>query len=82
MYVVCILTGSTSDPNGNSDMTFLLDGVEKPPFQKSPDGNPAYLYNSVVFSANNLEVTEHNITLVAGKSGQQSLVLLDRIIYT
>jgi len=82
VYVVCILTGTSSNPNANSDMTFLLDGEEVGSFQQSPNGNPAYLFDSVVFSKNDLSLEQHNITLVSGRLGKVALVLLDRIIYT
>jgi len=82
VYVMCILTGSPSNPDGNSDMTLILDNKTVGSFQQGPDGNPAYLYNSVVFSMDGLPVMEHNITLLSGELGQAALVLLDRIIYT
>lgn len=82
VYVMCILTGSPSNPDGNSDMMFILDNKTVGSFQQGPDGNPAYLYNSVVFSMDGLPVMEHNITLLSGELGQAALVLLDRIIYT
>ncbi len=61
---------------------FILDNKTVGSFQQGPDGNPAYLYNSVVFSMDGLPVMEHNITLLSGELGQAALVLLDRIIYT
>ena len=84
MYVVCILTGTPQDPNGNSDMVFFIDGVEDESrcFQQGPNGNPEYQFNSVVYSNEDLTMESHNITIVTGTLGQQALVLLDRIIYS
>ncbi|KLO18720.1 hypothetical protein SCHPADRAFT_935980 [Schizopora paradoxa] len=82
VYVVCILTGSTENPNGNSDMTFLIDNNTAGVFQQSPDGNSSYSFNHVVFAAENLTMDAHNLTLLNGLSGEAALVLLDRIIYT
>lgn len=82
VYVVCILTGTSTNPNGNSDMVFFLDGVQVGSFQQGPNGNPAYQFNSVVYSSDSLPMESHNITLVSGMLGERALVLLDRIIYT
>ncbi|KLO18721.1 hypothetical protein SCHPADRAFT_935981 [Schizopora paradoxa] len=82
VYVVCILTGTSQDPNGNSDMVFFIDGVEDNRFQQGPNGNPDYQFNSVVYSNESLTMESHNITIVTGTLGEQSLVLLDRIIYS
>lgn len=79
---MCIVTGSNTDPDGNSDMAFLIDNNPVGVFQQSPDGDPTYSFNFVVFSAENLTMDAHNITLVTGQMGQAALVLLDRIIYT
>ncbi|KLO18722.1 hypothetical protein SCHPADRAFT_993380 [Schizopora paradoxa] len=82
VYVICILTGSLQRPNGNSDMTFILDGKTVGNFALAPDGDDEYKSNVTVYANESLSSGVHNITLVSGLAGQESLVLLDRIIYS
>lgn len=79
---MCILTGSSANPDGNSDMAFILDGTNFSPFERPPDGNTTFLYNQTVFSVADLSEGLHTITIDSGLNGNQALVLLDRIIYT
>ncbi|KAL5507584.1 hypothetical protein ACEPAH_7040 [Sanghuangporus vaninii] len=83
VYIYCILTSSSSSPNGNTDMTFYVDDQEVGSFSRPSDGDRSYQYNQVVFSWSGLDgSTNHNVRLESGHSGQQALVLLDRIVYT
>ncbi|KAL5485487.1 hypothetical protein ACEPAI_8129 [Sanghuangporus weigelae] len=83
VYIYCILTRSSSSPNGNTDMTFYVDDQEVGSFSRPSDGDKSYQYNQVVFSWSGLDgSTNHNVRLESGHSGQQALVLLDRIVYT
>ena len=82
VYVYCILTGNTNDPNGNSDMTFFIDDQQVGAFIQAPDGNDTYRYNSLVYSNANLEAGVHTFRLETGHSGELALVLLDYLIYT
>lgn len=82
VYVMCILTGTAGNPDGNTDMTFFLDNERVANFSRAPDGDASYQFNVPVFSMDGLSMTQHNITLVSGMQGQAALVLLDRVIYT
>lgn len=79
---MCIVTGSTKNPNGNSDMSFFLDDEAVGSFASAPDGDKSYQFNVPVYANESLSSGMHNITIVSGLSGTQSLTLLDRIIYT
>ncbi|KAL5523488.1 hypothetical protein ACEPAG_7661 [Sanghuangporus baumii] len=83
VYIYCILTRSNSSPDGNTDMTFYVDDQEVGSFSLPSDGDNSYQYNQAVFSWSGLDgSTNHNVRLESGHSGQQALVLLDRIVYT
>ncbi|KAI5118094.1 hypothetical protein M0805_007743 [Coniferiporia weirii] len=82
VYVVCILTGTSSLPNGNTDMTFLIDNTTAGSFQKAPDNGTTYHFNQTVFAQTGLPNALHTITIESGHANQTALVLLDSIIYT
>ena len=82
VYVVCILTHGFSNPNGNTDMAFFLDGVQAGSLEQPPNGDATYLYNQVVFSKTGLSSGVHNIRIDVGHNGTSALILFDRIIYT
>ena len=79
---MCILTGSSQGPDGNSDMSFFLDGEAVGNFLLAPDGDESYKFNATVYANESLSAGMHNITIVSGLSNQKSLILLDRIIYS
>ncbi len=79
---MCILTGTTVSPDGNTDMTFLLDNEMVGSFSLAPNGSPGYIFNVPVYVNETLSPGFHNITILSGLAGSKSLVLLDRIIYT
>ncbi|EJD00595.1 uncharacterized protein FOMMEDRAFT_159343 [Fomitiporia mediterranea MF3/22] len=81
VYVNCILTGSTANPNGNTDLTFFLDGNQAGTFRQNPNGDTTYRLQTV-FAAAGLSDAQHTIRLETGNAGQEALVLLDSIIYT
>lgn len=78
----CILTGSENAPDGNTDMTFILDGSTVGSFEKQPDGDTSYKFNQTVFSKKNLTNTAHTLQIQVGLGGQKALILLDSIVYT
>ncbi|KAL5490658.1 hypothetical protein ACEPAI_5492 [Sanghuangporus weigelae] len=82
VYVQVILTGSPNFPVGNSDFTFYIDNVEVGTFQKLADGDTSYQWNQTVFSKNNLSNSLHTLIIEVGRSDNESLFLLDSIIYT
>ncbi|OCB87365.1 hypothetical protein A7U60_g5505 [Sanghuangporus baumii] len=83
VYIYCILTRSSSSPDGNTDMTFYVDDQEVGSFSRDSDGDKSYQYNQVVFAWSGLDgSTNHNVRLESGHLGQKALVLLDRIVYT
>lgn len=82
VYVVCILTGSAASPDGNTDMTFMLDGKDVGSFEKAPDGDATYHFNQTVFSATGLSNSSHTLQVQSGHAGQKALILLDAVVYT
>ncbi|KAJ4499276.1 hypothetical protein C8R41DRAFT_915489 [Lentinula lateritia] len=84
VYVYCALAESSTSPDGDSDMSFYIDGSLKGTFVKTaPGNNNVYDYAIPVFSIDSLSVGMHNFTLQNGHvNGTKSLVLLDEIIYT
>ncbi|KAJ3802630.1 hypothetical protein GGU11DRAFT_715709 [Lentinula aff. detonsa] len=84
VYVFCALAESSTSPDGDSDMSFYIDGSLKGTFVKTAPGNSnVYDYSIPVFSIDSLPSGMHNFTLQNGHvNGTKSLVLLDEIIYT
>jgi len=82
VYVMCILTRTTVSPDGNTDMTFLLDEEMVGNYSLVPNGSPGYTFNVPVFAREILSPRLHNITILSGLAGNKSLVLLDSIVYT
>ncbi|KAE9397619.1 hypothetical protein BT96DRAFT_1020641 [Gymnopus androsaceus JB14] len=84
MYVFCALAESSTGSDGDSDMSFYIDGDLKGTFLKIATGNVGvYDYNVPVFAIDSLTPEEHNFTLQGGHvNGFKSLVLLDRMVYT
>ncbi|KAH8114188.1 hypothetical protein DFH11DRAFT_254255 [Phellopilus nigrolimitatus] len=82
VYVTCILTGSSVSPDGNTDMTFKIDGVAVGVFQQAPNNDTSYHFNTTVFSTSGLSNSLHNFTLESGHAGNKALVMLDSITYT
>lgn len=79
---MCILTGTATLPDANTDMTFIIDDNTFPPFEKAPDGDSTYHFNQTVFSATNLSNTLHTLQIQSGHANNKALVLLDAVIYT
>ncbi|KAI0628479.1 hypothetical protein C8Q77DRAFT_1068168 [Trametes polyzona] len=83
VYAFCIITRTFSNPNGNYDMSFLIDGNEAGTFRLAPNGDAAYLYNVPVFANDTLSPGTHTFTMVVGHPGAaSSLALLDYITFT
>ena len=82
VYVYCILTGTSSSPDGNTDMTFFIDDEQVGTFTQAPNGDSTYHYNSLVYSNVNLGDGPHTFRLESGHLGQKALVLLDYLVYT
>lgn len=83
IYAYCILFRTSSSPDGNTDMTFLIDDAQVGTFELAPNGDKTVLYDQLVFSQEGLEAgKEHNFTILNGLAGNKSLVLLDRLVYT
>ena len=80
--MLCIITHSDVSPDGNTDMVFLLDGVQVGTLEQPPTNDTTYLYNQVVFSQTGLSSGSHTIRIEVGHNDTRSLILLDRIIYT
>jgi len=83
IYVYCILARSFTSPDGNSDMTFFLDGQDVGKFSLSPSGDSNYDYNVPVYSNNSIPPGAHSFTLQNGQiGGAKSLILLDFFVYS
>ena len=82
IYVYCIIFRTSTSPDGNTDMTFNIDGVSVGSFKLSPDNDTAISYNQTVFSGTNLSNEPHTIMITTGLAGQKALILLDRLLYT
>ncbi|RPD58421.1 hypothetical protein L227DRAFT_505389 [Lentinus tigrinus ALCF2SS1-6] len=83
VYVYCVVTHSFRSPVGNSDMSFFIDGILVGNFVQPPTGDTTYQYNVPVYVNESLPFGSHTIAIVNGHpSGNQSLTLLDRIVYT
>ena len=77
-----IITHSSANPNGNTDMVFLVDGIPAGSLQQPPTGDKTYFYNQTVFSQTGLASGMHTIRIEVGHNNTQAVILLDRIIYT
>ncbi|KAL1940450.1 hypothetical protein VTO73DRAFT_9022 [Trametes versicolor] len=83
VYAFCIITQSFTDPNGNWDLTFLIDGEQSGTFELAPDGDDTYRYNVPVYGNDSLTPGTHTFTMVVGHAGgQSSLALLDYMVFT
>ncbi|KAH9902419.1 hypothetical protein C8Q73DRAFT_634874 [Cubamyces lactineus] len=82
VYVFCIVTRSGVSPDGNSDMSFFIDGEQAGQYVVPPDGDTTYAYNVPVFVKEGLSAGSHQLIIVNGHAnGNKSLILLDYIIY-
>ncbi|KAI0719137.1 hypothetical protein C8T65DRAFT_523365, partial [Cerioporus squamosus] len=83
VYVYCVVTHSFKSPVGNSDMSFFIDGNLVGQFVQPPTGDTTYEYNVPVYVNESLPPGSHTIAIVNGvPNGNQSLTLLDYIVYT
>jgi len=82
VYVFCILTGSTQDPNGSSDFQFFIDGEPVGRFIQQADGDDEFTYNFPVYANESLEEGPHTFSMEIGNSGQTALALFDRLVYS
>ncbi|KAI0358959.1 hypothetical protein OH77DRAFT_1121930 [Trametes cingulata] len=83
VYVFCIVTRSAVSPDGNSDMSFFLDGLLAGKFVQPPNGDAGFQYNVPVYVNESLPAGQHSIAIVNGElNGNKSLILLDYIVYT
>ncbi|OSD05809.1 hypothetical protein PYCCODRAFT_1361583, partial [Trametes coccinea BRFM310] len=83
VYVFCIVTRSSTSPDGNSDMTFSIDGQEVGRFVQPPDGDTTYDYNVPVYVNTSLPPGPHQLVILNGQpNGNKSLILLDYVVYT
>ncbi|EMD41434.1 hypothetical protein CERSUDRAFT_89999 [Gelatoporia subvermispora B] len=81
LYVYCIIAHSSVSPDGNTDMTFMIDNHIVGGYMVPPTGQTAYDYNVLVYSNDTLPLGFHTFTLINGHvNGNKSLVLLDRAI--
>lgn len=83
MYAFCVITQAFSDPNGNSDMSFFIDGAQAGSFTLPPNGDTTYQYGVPVYANTSLTSGTHIFTMTVGHPGGMSAVaLLDYFIFT
>ena len=79
----CILSNSLENPNGDSDLTFFIDGQSIDQVHFTPSGDQSYEYHVPVFSSGSLTSGVHTLEVQNGLvKGRQSLLLLDYIVYS
>ncbi|KAJ3825276.1 hypothetical protein F5880DRAFT_1611250 [Lentinula raphanica] len=84
VYVFCALAESSTSPDGDSDMSFYVDGTLQGTFVKTAPGiDNTYEYTVNVFSIHSLMPGLHNLSIHNGHvNGSKSLMLLDKVVYT
>ncbi|OCH86684.1 hypothetical protein OBBRIDRAFT_737541 [Obba rivulosa] len=83
LYVYCMIAHSSVSPDGNTDMTFMIDNEIVGGYAEAPTGQMSYDYNILVYSNDALVPGFHTFTLINGHvNGNKSLVLLDYAMYT
>ncbi|EKM60717.1 uncharacterized protein PHACADRAFT_168032 [Phanerochaete carnosa HHB-10118-sp] len=83
IYVYCTVAHTATSPDGNSDMTFFIDGQTMGSFELPPTGQADYDYNILVYANSSIPPGSHTFVLQNGRpGGAKSLVLLDYIAYT
>ncbi|KAJ6604189.1 hypothetical protein DFH09DRAFT_301029 [Mycena vulgaris] len=83
VYVFCARSRSNTAPDGNSDMTFYLDGVQVDAFQEVPIGSAGFDYGVLVYSNLAVPPGPHTLTVQNGhQNGPRSLLILDSIVYS
>ncbi|KAI0762593.1 hypothetical protein C8Q74DRAFT_1220516 [Fomes fomentarius] len=75
VYVFCIIAG-------DANMRFVLDGRSVGQYSHALSNPTAYAYNVLVYSNSTLPAGQHTIQIQNGSPGNQSLALLDYIVYT
>ncbi len=76
---------SITPANHNTDMTFTLNDTVVGNFEQAAThagSTIVYNYNTPVYFNESLPSGTHNITVIGGLAGKESVILLDRIIYT
>ncbi|KAJ7083548.1 hypothetical protein C8R44DRAFT_822358 [Mycena epipterygia] len=80
--VNCILSNSLTNPTGNSDLVFIVDGIQAGTYTHTATGVESFLFNQTVFQSAPLALTNHTLVMQNGLSGGgPSLMLLDSITY-
>ncbi|OBZ79811.1 hypothetical protein A0H81_00318 [Grifola frondosa] len=83
LYVFCIVTHSFTSPDGNSDMSFYIDGDLVGTYLSQPTGDDTYDYDVPVYANESMSNGLHTFELVNGAvTGLKSLVMLDYVVYT
>ena len=78
MYVYCIVP-----PTGDTTLVFNVDGEITGGFGRPLNRSKVYEYNVLAFHAAGLPDHSHSLVITAGTGGgNNTLVLLDRIVYT
>jgi hypothetical protein len=82
VYVQCVIADSFSSPDGNTDMVFYIDNDMVGSYARVPQGTGTYLYNVTVYANSSMPAGMHTLVVQAGHvNGNQSLILIDSVIY-
>ncbi|KAI0784127.1 hypothetical protein C8Q75DRAFT_724994 [Abortiporus biennis] len=83
IYVFCIIAHTSVSPDGNSNMTFFIDGQVVNTFLQTPNNDTSLTYNFPVYVNTSLQTGIHTFMLQTGGLGSlKSLTLLDYIVYS
>lgn len=83
IYAFCVLAPTSDALDGNTDMTFFIDGQNVGSFTRDTTGQSGYQYNVPVYANPSLPFGDHTFTLQNGRTGgQAALALFDYMIFT
>ncbi|KAK7064755.1 hypothetical protein R3P38DRAFT_2826243 [Favolaschia claudopus] len=79
--VNCILVNTLINPPGTSDLTFLIDGIQRGTFPHIPSGSQNFQL-ATVFISDPLDLSNHTLEIKNGRiGGPNSLMILDSITF-
>ncbi|KAI0757342.1 hypothetical protein C8Q80DRAFT_1091069 [Daedaleopsis nitida] len=83
VFIYCAVAHTFTSPVGRSAMTFYIDNEQVGHFTQETTGDSNIQYNLLVYSNTTLSSGNHTIMIENGVlNDEQSLILLDYILYT